>query len=61
MVQDYLKVYERQLEGKTLLPNSTTLDQAVDTVGVNGALGMRTEELRTEELVIRNEEFQVPN
>jgi glycosyltransferase involved in cell wall biosynthesis len=61
MVQDYLKVYERQLEGKTLLPNSTTLDQAVDTVGVHGALGMRTEELRTEELVIRNEEFQVPN
>ena len=61
MVQDYLKVYERQLEGKTLLSNSTTLDPTVEGVGVNDALEMRTEALRTEELAVRSEELEVPN
>jgi hypothetical protein len=61
MVQDYLKVYERQLEGKTLLSNSTSLDPTVESMGVNAALGMRTEELRTEELAVRSEGLEVPN
>jgi glycosyltransferase involved in cell wall biosynthesis len=57
MVQDYLKVYERQLEGKSLLTGNEELGMR------NEELGMKNEEvqIRNEELATRNEETEVRN
>ena len=66
MVQDYLKVYERQVEGKSLLPNETTLDRPVEHISEelemrNEGLAIRNEELRGEDLAIRSGAVEVQN